>query len=164
MQGEINYRSQLAGGSTFWFSIPYVAASIHEKSEIPQNNFSLPAGFSANVLVVEDNQLNQKIAKLLLEELGCTVDIAGTGAEALKAIEQHTYDIVFMDLGLPDIDGYNVTRKIRKNFEDLMIIGLTAHADSEDMKKCLHVKMNDVLTKPVSLNDFSRVLGQLAHK
>jgi CheY-like chemotaxis protein len=101
------------------------------------------------VLVVEDNNMNQKVAKLFLEELGCIVSIAESGAQAMQCINEKYYDIVFMDLGLPAIDGYKVTKKIRAKNPDLPIVGLTAHAYKSDIKKCYAVKMNDVLIKPV---------------
>ena len=117
MQGQIGSESTLGEGSTFWFSIPCIIANIQEKNEKSPHHFKLKPGFKADILVVEDNKLNQKVAKLLLEELGCTVDIAPTGRDALNAIDNKSYDIVFMDLGLPDSDGFSITRKIRKKFE-----------------------------------------------
>jgi len=115
------------------------------------------------VLVVEDNILNQKVTKVLLEDLGCIVDIASDGKSALALIERNDYDIVFMDVGLPEMDGITVTEHIRSDSaaKNTAIVGLTAHVMEEDIQRCYDARMNEVLTKPVSLDELRKVISRL---
>lgn len=104
------------------------------------------------VLLVEDNPINQKIALLMLEKLGCNVDVAANGIEALKALQLFSYDLIFMDCQMPEMDGYEATRRIRKlpqPIAEIPIVALTANAFKEDQNKCLESGMNDFVTKPV---------------
>ncbi|MEH6811399.1 MAG: response regulator, partial [Motiliproteus sp.] len=112
----------------------------------------LPAKYQgARVLLVEDNHTNQYIAQVLLEGLGLNVTIANNGCEALEAISNSGYDIVLMDLQMPEMDGYQATRKIRESLsvDQLPIIAMTAHVMAEERQKCLEVGMNDHISKPV---------------
>ena len=106
------------------------------------------------ILVVEDHGVAAKIAKTILSELGCEVDIAKTGKIALKLIEKNRYDLIFMDIGLPDMDGYAVTKQIRshhlKSVAKIPIVALTAHAENDEKQRCLAVAMNMVITKPLT--------------
>jgi len=118
--------------------------------------------FNRKILLVEDNPLNQKIAKILLEELGCAVDVASSGAAALEVVKKKKFDLIFMDISLGDTDGYSVTKKIRhmdkKTNSQTPIVAMTAHAFAQDQKKCLVVGMNDVLSKPVERGELEAVL------
>jgi signal transduction histidine kinase/CheY-like chemotaxis protein/HPt (histidine-containing phosphotransfer) domain-containing protein len=106
------------------------------------------------VLVVEDNQINQRLAVLVLEQLGCRVDVAGNGREALDAVARLPYDVVLMDCQMPEMDGYEATRAIRAVEETtgrhLPIIALTANVMQGDREKCLAAGMDDYLPKPVT--------------
>ncbi|MGZ3796181.1 MAG: ATP-binding protein [Pseudobdellovibrionaceae bacterium] len=117
------------------------------------------------VLLVEDNPINQKIALLMLEKIGCKVDVAANGMEALKSLQIFSYDLIFMDCQMPEMDGYEATRRIRrlaKPLSNIPIIALTANAFKEDQAKCLEAGMNDFVTKPVdSLTLESKVLRYL---
>ncbi len=106
---------------------------------------------NARVLVVEDNEINQQVAIELLEHAGMVVTTAANGREALKAVQQNTYDLVFMDLEMPKMDGYEATRAIRRyaRLQDMPIIAMTAHAISGTREKCLDAGMNDHLAKPI---------------
>ncbi|WP_198677627.1 response regulator [Pseudidiomarina homiensis] len=103
------------------------------------------------VLLVEDNDINQHIAKEMLEHLGLQVDIAQHGREAIELVEQHAYGIVFMDIQMPIMDGYRATREIRSRFsyEQLPIIAMTANSASEDVEQSLAAGMQDHLAKPI---------------
>lgn len=160
MDGTIGYDSTLGEGSTFWFTIPTSATYDVKSENTSVNEISVNEQFAANILVVEDNLLNQKVARLLLQQLGCHVEVVSNGFDAIKRANESTFNIIFMDIGLPDIDGYEVTRKIREHDANIPVIGLTAHADSADIQNCYEAKMNDVLIKPVTNNDFRRILSK----
>lgn len=103
-------------------------------------------------LLVEDVLVAQKIARMTLEELGCQVDVAENGQTALKLFKENKYDIVFMDLGLPDMNGFDVTlqvRKIENNENHVPIIALTANFDDSDKLRCFEVGMDDFMLKPI---------------
>jgi two-component system, OmpR family, aerobic respiration control sensor histidine kinase ArcB len=106
------------------------------------------------ILVVEDQAIAAKVAKIILTGLNCQVDVAENGRTALELFNKHKYDIIFMDIGLPDIDGYEVTRRIRLlelyTNEHIPIIALTAHVDEENKEHCINSGMNAVLSKPLN--------------
>lgn len=104
------------------------------------------------VLLVEDNLVNQKVGKRMLQKLGCHVDVAGSGEEALVALDEFAYPVLFMDLQMPGIDGLEATRRIRNGVcgdHQPWIIALTANATTEDRKQCLEAGMDDYASKPV---------------
>ncbi|EKD84049.1 MAG: hypothetical protein ACD_39C00278G0001 [uncultured bacterium] len=104
-----------------------------------------------SILVVEDNDINQEVAKGILEMLGCTVTLAGSGAIALEFLEQVKFDVVLLDCQMPEMDGFEVVRIIRSRPEhtDLPVIAMTAHSMPGDREKCLKAGMNDYLAKPI---------------
>jgi PAS domain S-box-containing protein len=108
----------------------------------------------ARILLVEDNHINQLIAKEILADVGIQVDIAENGKEAIAAVQKKEYDGILMDLQMPEMDGYTATSLIRadKRFKQLPIIAMTAHAMQEEREKCLHVGMNDHITKPIQVS------------
>lgn len=103
------------------------------------------------VLLVEDNLINQQVAREILESAGVVVDVASTGAAALEQLSADSYDVVLMDLQMPDMDGFEVTEHIRNmpQYDSLPVIAMTAHVMSEDRNRALDVGMNDYLTKPI---------------
>ena len=119
------------------------------------------------ILIAEDNRINQKVASKMLEQLGYRADVVANGLEALAALENVDYDIILMDMMMPVMDGIEATRKIRAmpEYNEVCIIALTANAMDEDRDKCLHVGMNDYLSKPVKVESLEAVLTKWdAHK
>ena len=119
------------------------------------------SGAQPRILLVEDNIFSQKVTKVMLQGLGCEIDYASSGAEALD-LTYRKYDVIFMDLGLPDIDGIEVVKKIRHSNNcnrHVFICALTAHASEEEKEKCLEVGMNEFLTKPARLEEFQRIIN-----
>jgi signal transduction histidine kinase/CheY-like chemotaxis protein len=120
------------------------------------------------VLLAEDNVVNAKLAVRLLERLGCTVEVASNGHEALKMVQSIPFDLVFMDCQMPEMDGFEATRAIRawegssrvdkSPTTQLPIVALTANAMQGDRERCLAAGMNDYITKPLSRADLARVL------
>jgi two-component system sensor histidine kinase/response regulator len=109
----------------------------------------------AKLLLVEDNQINQQVAKETLEYEGFDVTIAMDGEDALQKVRESYFDAVLMDLQMPTMDGYEATQIIRSEaqFDDLPIIAMTAHAVSDAKEKCLHVGMNGYVTKPIDVDE-----------
>lgn len=106
------------------------------------------------ILLVEDLDIARLSAKLVLSKLNCEVDFAENGTKALELVNKTLYDIILMDIGLPDIDGIAVTAKIREQPDcinvNTPIIALTAHQEAECQAKCYEAGMNDFLTKPLT--------------
>jgi len=103
------------------------------------------------VLLVEDNPVNALLGQILLQREGCRVERAASGEEAIDMIKRQTFDLIFMDLGLPGLDGLGTTREVRAMGVVTPIIALTANAYEEDRRACLNAGMNDFLTKPIEL-------------
>jgi CheY-like chemotaxis protein len=118
----------------------------------------------ARLLVVDDNDINLMIAENLLLEYGAEVDVAASGAEAVKRVRQHEYDIVFMDHMMPEMDGLDATRIIRsmpeEKFRKLPIVALTANAIGDAREMLLKGGMNDFLAKPLEVREIERVLQE----
>jgi CheY-like chemotaxis protein len=115
------------------------------------------------VLVAEDNPVNQRVATLLLQRLGYRATTVGNGLEALAALELADYDVILMDVEMPEIDGCEATRRIRAKRQALArpwIIALTAGAMPEDRARALAAGMNDFLTKPVRTEALAAALGR----
>ena len=114
------------------------------------------------VLLVEDNPVNQLVAKGMLGKLGCDVVVAAHGAEALDQLEYHSFDLVLMDCNMPVMDGYEASRQIRQSgrWPDLPIIALTANAMSEERERCRAAGMSDYLAKPFRREELAALLDQ----
>ncbi len=115
-----------------------------------------------NVLMIEDNQLIQLIHNKILTDLGCQVDIASSGEEALLMIENH-YDLILLDIGLPGISGTDVAIKFRghKNHKEVRMIALTSHSDVDTRKLCFCSGIEEVLNKPIDIKKLETVIYQL---
>ncbi len=123
----------------------------------------------SNILIVEDVALAQKLAKLILEELGHTVHIAETGEKGVDFFKDNHYDFVFMDIGLPGIDGLEATRRIRQteNQADsgrVPIVALTANYDESKKSVCLDAGMDDFMTKPLTKEKAQEVITRFIER
>jgi DNA-binding response OmpR family regulator len=120
-------------------------------------------GFQPRVLVVDDNVVTRTAAARILSKLGCQVDQAGTGAEAVEMVGHAAYQLIFMDVEMPELDGYGATRIIRNRHTGEgvpAIIAMTAHCLPEDREKCWEVGMDDFLAKPITRQSLAAMLSR----
>ena len=119
------------------------------------------AGIGLHVLVAEDNQLNQMVAKKMLEKLGCTCVIVADGSECLRQLEGESFDIILMDCMMPKLDGLEATRQIRASgtrYAGIPVIAFSASTTEEDRKTYHDAGMNDCIDKPVTMDRLTEVL------
>jgi len=140
------------------FDKPY-ERTYTEQMKVSQNK---PGKKQCLVLVVEDNPIAQSVAKFILTHLNCEVDVAENGQKAIELWKTKSYDLIFMDIGLPDSDGYEITHQIRiqelSKKTHVPIIALTAHAGEENKKRCIEAGMNAVLTKPLTAKNCTDIV------
>jgi len=168
MGGQIGVQSTPGIGSTFWVQLTFPRSqeevsprySAAHLSELLDNK--LPG--CPRILVAEDNPVNQLYMAELLRRLGAEVRVVGNGQQAVVVAGEQPFDLVFMDIQMPEMDGLNAARKIRENEKypparpPVPIIALTAHATPEDAQDALQAGMNDFITKPVSPDDLVRII------
>lgn len=166
MDGTIQVTSQKEVGTTFTVVLPFLIDHNPKaaESETQANRDTLE---EKRILLVEDNALNQEIAKFMLEEAGAVVDTADDGAEAVKKATDSpdkVYDVILMDIMMPEMDGYEATRAIRaaeqKENRHTPIIAMTANAFVEDIEKCKAAGMDDHIPKPMDVNRVMSVIGR----
>lgn len=165
MHGEIGLESRLGVGSTFWVSLPLQNSNKISAQDINtvSANLNTASGISgARILLVENNKLNQQVAKELLEQFGASVFIAVDGQQALDALEKETFDCILMDVQMPVMDGVEATRRIRANprLSGSIIIAMTASASREDRERCMDAGMDDFISKPIRPDILYTVLSQ----
>jgi CheY-like chemotaxis protein/HPt (histidine-containing phosphotransfer) domain-containing protein len=127
-----------------------------------QLNTALPDRYPMNILLVEDNLINRHLVLRMLKELGYQADIAENGALAVEAVSRTTYDLLFMDVQMPEMDGFESTKRIRQlsgSDEVPTIIAMTANALEGDQQKCLTAGMNDYISKPIRLDTLHNVIA-----
>ncbi|WP_158289961.1 PAS domain-containing hybrid sensor histidine kinase/response regulator [Ramlibacter sp. WS9] len=136
------------------------APSAAAADEGAQADHRLAAVRGARILLVEDNDINQQVARELLEDCGLVVDVADNGQVALDMVQNAAYDLVFMDMQMPVMDGITSTREIRKlpGFAGLPIVAMTANAMEQDRRRCMDAGMNDFLVKPIDPNELTSIL------
>lgn len=172
MGGNIHVKSEFGKGSEFHFTLMLelqsVTNNVHSISidDHSQDISSLDLRSELHVLLVEDNLINQKIAKIILEDLNCKVDIANNGHEVLARMDEMVnYNIIFMDVGLPDLSGFEIADRLRRHpgLCDLPIIAMTAHILERDKQQAYASGMNKVIAKPISYDEIRAVLDEYSH-
>jgi len=167
--GQLAVVSEEAKGSVFTIRIPagvdVEAVPMLDKDELlnqlmQAHDIPLQEKFSGSVLVAEDSPTNQMLIKLLLEQSGLEVTIAQDGRLALEKALSKPYDLIFMDIQMPNMNGYDATRAIRAKGVKTPIVALTAHAMNGDDEKCFAAGCDDYLTKPINQKQLLKTLGK----
>lgn len=160
MGGDIHVVSDIGSGSRFDVHLPVQIAASEAESSGSGQEWVLPP---LRALLVEDIELNVMVARTLLQKLSVSVDVAMTGAEALRKAEENTYDVVFLDIQLPDMDGFAIADKLRASphSQDWLLVALTANA-VKNRDEYLQRGMDDVVTKPIDPQRLKTVLSHFA--
>jgi signal transduction histidine kinase/CheY-like chemotaxis protein len=185
MGGTIGVASRPGEGSTFWFTLPLMIESqpavlnwpvderrgarvpiVDHTEPSPSIQFApvaspAPAGPVIRVLVAEDNAVNQKVAVHMLKKLGLRVDVSADGRETVELFEMLPYDLILMDCQMPEMDGYQASREIRRREpagHHTVIIAMTAEAMAGAREDCLAAGMDDYIAKPIRLEDMSAIV------
>lgn len=153
MGGSAGLESRFGQGSEFWAEVPLALASESTPADRnEQRPAMLPLAWAPNVLLAEDNEVNRRVMSRLLEKLGCRVEVAENGDQALKRWEASTFDLVLMDCQMPEVDGYEAAaaiRRVENGRSHTPIIAVTAHALAGDAERCYRAGMDSYLHKPI---------------
>lgn len=180
MGGKIGVSSEIDKGSTFKFSVKLKECKIskqtnqglklqnktveNEKTEVLSEDSLKKVRNQFNILLAEDNLINQKVSLRILQAFGYKASAVNNGAEAIKAVKEKEYDLVLMDIQMPEVDGFAATEQIR-NFDndkrDIPIVALTAHAMMGYREKCLKAGFNEYISKPIVAKDMLTMIDKL---
>jgi signal transduction histidine kinase/ligand-binding sensor domain-containing protein/ActR/RegA family two-component response regulator len=166
MGGEVGFESVPGQGSNFWFTarLSLATGEAPAKSRVIENGLPREQN-CGTILVVEDNRINQKVLSHQLINLGYAIEVAENGAEALAKVKNRRYDLIFMDVQMPVMDGFQATQEIRSLGEDsstVPIVAVTANAFQSEREKCFSSGMDDYLTKPVDKERLKEALRRWA--
>ena len=162
-KGSISVESRLNEGSTFYFTLPFKKSLKQAIKPIAAKPAQPLSTKRFKVLLVEDNVLNQRLATRVLENLGFEPDLAENGRIATEKVAQNAYNVILMDLQMPEMDGYQATQFIRNELKSKVpIIAMTAHSLVGERDKCLTLGMDDYIPKPFSPTDLFNKITSLA--
>ena len=160
MNGKITVQSTPGTGSVFAFDLVFSLATDDAPPAAETGTLPAREQLAGRLLVVEDDRVNQRVIELLLQKLGLTCHIVANGVAAIGAVEREKWDAILMDCQMPEMDGFEATRRIRARGARLPIIALTANARGEDRAACVAAGMDDFLAKPVRFEDLRACLGK----
>ncbi|HHX8315215.1 TPA: ATP-binding protein [Vibrio diabolicus] len=158
MQGEISFESEERKGTTFKVSIPLKEGQAQGAAEGELATIERSDLAGRSILVVDDIRMNQVIVTQMLKKLDITPDLKANGKEALEAVKNKEYELIFMDCRMPEMDGYEATMYLRERGFTHPIIALTAGTTIEERQKCIDSGMDDILTKPYTATDIEQIM------
>ena len=158
MGGEISVKSTPNKGTTFEFYLKYPILKNQEDNNIKFENQKDINLKNLNVLIIDDNKLNIIVLKKILEDFGVKADSANNGKVGLKKFKEKNYQLIFMDIHMPEMDGWETTKKIREFNKDVIIFGLSANVTTEAIDKALESGMNNYLSKPFKKEHLYKLL------
>ncbi|HHF3023678.1 TPA: ATP-binding protein [Vibrio diabolicus] len=158
MQGEISFESEERKGTTFKVSIPLQEGQAQGAAEGELATIERSDLAGRSILVVDDIRMNQVIVTQMLKKLDITPDLKANGKEALEAVKNKDYELIFMDCRMPEMDGYEATMYLRERGFTHPIIALTAGTTIEERQKCIDSGMDDILTKPYTATDIEQIM------
>ena len=172
MKGDIFVESELNKGTTFTFNLPLLRAKDNLSSSsnncinqlMPQEKLSKK--YPVKILLAEDNNINQAIAKKLFQKLGYSIDMAKDGLEAVESVLENKYDMVFMDMQMPNMDGVTATKEIIKLQPDEhpYIVAMTANVLLQDKQRCFDAGMQGFVGKPVNIDHIIKAIEQYGNR
>ncbi|WP_140987021.1 response regulator [Asticcacaulis tiandongensis] len=168
MHGTLSAESRFGEGSVFTLHLPLMLSTDAQSQPDEPQTADIAAGKDMRILVVEDNDANLLVAQSYLEQMGFSVIIAHSGAEALERIKAGGIQAILMDIQMEGLDGLETTRRIRQWEKDtaqtaLPIVAMTAFGMADDREKCLAAGMDDFLSKPINIPHFKAVMSRYAH-
>ncbi|MCP4054432.1 MAG: response regulator [Mesoflavibacter sp.] len=158
MGGEISVESTPNKGTTFNFYLKYPILDIQKEENVKFENQKDINLKNLNVLIIDDNKLNIIVLKKILEDFGVKADSANNGKVGLKKFKEKNYQLIFMDIHMPEMDGWETTKKIREFNKDVIIFGLSANVTTEAIDKALESGMNNYLSKPFKKEHLYKLL------
>lgn len=161
--GTITVESEPGKGTRFHIIIPYqiISSETNEKFSEEHHAASESNFDDVVVLVVEDNEINQTLIKHLFKSWNLQYDLAKNGREAIEKLKTTTYNLVLMDIQMPEMDGYTTTQEIRQHLKiDVPVIAMTAHAFAGEREKCISYGMNEYISKPIQIDQLHSLIAQ----
>lgn len=167
MDGEIVVTSTINQGTCFSFNLPFKVS--REVIKLPAKKVNLKEKYKKlkgkRILLAEDNAMNQQLVIMYLKKFEVNIDLAENGIEALKAIKSNDYELIIMDIQMPEMDGIEATYNVRNTLplekRNIPILAMTAHAFKEEIEKCFEVGMNAHVSKPIEKNEFLNIIASL---
>ncbi len=169
MNGEVGVDSEEGSGSVFWSTLKLKkdkTKSISQNGAGTEKTVGDPLNIEGlKILVAEDNHINQKVAQKIFEQKGIQITIVDNGIDAVKKAKENSYDMIFLDIHMPELDGFEATRNIREHENSekrTPIIALTASAMKGDREECLKAGMDDYLSKPINRDELDQIIRKWA--